>query len=149
MIFMTTKNEQLNEKYILYQILAQNLEALKQQLELVEEQIIEIKISLASINDLKEIKEENEILIPLGSGCFGKGKITEKSHFLVNIGSGIFVYKDLENAKTFLEERFKEIENAGKEIEGQAKKIAVHMNELSEEIQNLASEIASKNKVRR
>lgn len=144
MIFMTTKNEQLNEKYILYQILAQNLEALKQQLELVEEQIIEIKTSLVSINDLKEMKDENEILIPLGSGCFGKGKIIEKNQILVNIGSGVFVFKDLENAKAFLDERLKEIEKAGKEIEREAQKLALHMNELAEEIQELAKEISSK-----
>jgi prefoldin alpha subunit len=146
---MTAKSEdekKLNEKYILYQVLAQNIESLKQQMQIVEEQIIGIKSTLNTLNDLKTVKEKNEIFLPIGSGCFGKGMLMENDRMLVNVGSGIFLEKSIDDAKAFLEERLKEIEKAGKDIEAYAEKIALQMNELAEDIQNLAQKISKEEK---
>jgi prefoldin alpha subunit len=131
-------SEKLNEKYIVYQILAQNLESLKQQMQLVEQQLFELNSALMSLEDLHKMDDQNEIFLPLGGGCFGKGKITENDKILVNVGSGIFLDENTEGAKKLLQERLREIERAGKEIEDQAEKIALQMNELAAEIQKMA-----------
>lgn len=131
-------SENLNEKYILYQILAQNMESLKQQMQLVEQQLFELNSTLMSVDELKKMDDKNEIFLPLGGGCFGKGKITENKRILVNVGSGIFINEDVEDARSLLGGRIREIERAGKEIEMQAEKIAGQMNELAVEIQKMA-----------
>ena len=130
--------EKLNEKYIIYQILAQNIEGLKKQLEMVEEQLIELKSTSLSMDDLEKISESNEIFLPLGSGCFGKGKITDNKKILVNAGAGVFMNEDLKNAKLSIEGNFKELERAGMEIEEQMKKTITQMNGLASEIQAMA-----------
>jgi prefoldin alpha subunit len=130
--------EKLNEKYIIYQILAQNIEGLKKQLEMVEEQLIELKSTSLSMDDLEKISESNEIFLPLGSGCFGKGKITDNKKILVNAGAGVFMNEDLKNAKLSIEGNFKELERAGMEIEEQMKKTITQMNGLASEIQEMA-----------
>jgi prefoldin alpha subunit len=131
--------EKLNEKYFLYQVLTQNLENLKQQLELVEQQLIELKATSASLSDLSKINESNEIFMPLGSGCFGVGKITDGKKILLNAGAGVFVSKDIASAKTSIEENFKEIEKAGLDIEEQMKKTVGQINEVAADIQEMAS----------
>jgi prefoldin alpha subunit len=130
--------EKLQEKYVLYQLLNQNLESLKQQMELVEQQFIEVRSTMLSIDDLKKIGEKNEILIPLGSGCYGNGKVTDSGGVLVNVGAGIFMNKKSMDAESFLNERVKELENASNEIQAQMERIAKQMNELGVEIQEMA-----------
>ncbi len=129
--------EKLQEKYVLYQLLNQNLESLRQQLQLVEQQFIEIKSTTMSIDDLKGMGEKNEIFLNIGSGCYGKGKITENDEILVNAGVGIFIKQKAEEAKSFLEERIKELEKASNEIQAQMERVAKQMNELGLEIQEI------------
>ena len=132
--------EKLQEKYVLYQLLNQNLESLKQQMQLVEQQFIEVKSTIMSIDDLKGMGEKNEIFLPLGSGCYGKGKITESNEMLLNVGAEVFVNKKAGVAKSFLEKRVKELEGAGEEIQAQMERILKQMNELGVEIQELAKQ---------
>ena len=131
--------EKLQEKYVLYQILGQNLESLNQQMKIVEQQFAEVKMTALSLDDIKKVEKNNEIFLPLGSGLFGKGMITEKNSMLVNAGAGIFLNKNLTEAKKTLEEREKELEKASVEIREQAQKVTKQINELSIEIQELAS----------
>ena len=131
-------NQKLNEKYILYQLLAQNMESLKQQLEFVGQQLVELKSTSLSVEDLEKAGEKNEIFLPLGSACFCKGMVTERGKILVGIGAGVFVEKDAQEAKSFIERNFNELEKAGTEIEEQLKSTAGQMNELAAEIQELA-----------
>jgi len=130
--------EKLSERYVLYQILAQNLETLKQQLQLVEQQVFELRSTLMSMEDIKKLDEKNEILLPLGSGCYGSGMITDGKNILVNAGAGVFINEDMGAAKSLLEERLAEAEKAGKEVQTQAEKIIVQMNEIASEIQEAA-----------
>ena len=130
----------LNEKYIIYQVLAQNLEALKQQLEFVEQQMIELKSTSMSMEDVVKTGAENEIFLPLGSGCFGRGKITDGKKVLVGVGAGVFLEKDAKDAKAFVEKNFNEVEKAGLEIEEQMKTTVGQMNHIAGEIQGMAQQ---------
>jgi prefoldin alpha subunit len=130
--------EKLQEKYILYQLLNQNLESLRQQMQLVEQQFLEIKSTMMSIDDLKGMGEKNDIFLNIGSGCYGRGEITENDEILVNIGAGLFIKQKALSAKSFLDKRIKELERASKEIQEQMERIAKQMNELGFEIQEIA-----------
>ena len=130
--------ERLNEKYILYQVLSQNIESMKQQMEMVEQQLIELKSTSMSIDDIEKMGESNEIFLPLGSGCFGKGSITDAKKVLVNVGAGVFVNKDIKSAKSSVEAIFNELEKAGIELEEQMKRALNQINEIASEIQAAA-----------
>lgn len=130
--------ERLSEKYILYQILMQNMESMKEQLELVEQQLIELKSTSMSMEDMEKMSESNEIFLPLGSGCFGSGKITDTKKMLVNVGAGVFISKDVKSARSSVESNFKELEKAGVELEEQMKKTVGQINEIATEIQEAA-----------
>ncbi len=140
---MTKENDQqkLQEKYVLYQLLQQNLDALQQQMQHIENQFLELSSSIQLLDDLKNIDEKNEIFLPLGSGCYGKGKIDKKSDILVNIGAGVMITKDLGSAKKFLEERQKELEKIGGNIQNQMQRVTEEINFLVADIEKLAQKI--------
>ncbi len=138
-MLMPEKNANINEKYILYQVLAQNLEGLKQQLELVEQQMMELKSTSVSLDDIKQAGTESEIFLPLGSGCFSRGRITDNKRMLVNVGAGVFIDKEMKDVRAFVETNLKELEKAGIEIEEQMRRMAAQMNELASDIQEIAA----------
>jgi prefoldin alpha subunit len=129
--------EKLQEKYILYQLLQQNLESLREQFEIVERQLIELKNTQQVLKDLSKGKKTNDVLIPLGSGCYGKGEVTDLKDFVVNLGGNVMADKKTGSIKPFLEKREKELERAGREIQERMIKIANQINETAMEIQHL------------
>lgn len=131
-------DKELQEKYILYQLLQQNMEKLRQQIELIERQLIEIKNTEEVFRDFKKRRGSDDVLIPLGSGCYGSGSVKNLKNVLVNIGANIMVSKPVESAKLFLNEREKELEKSAKEIQEQMVKIAKEIDETAVDIQKLA-----------
>jgi prefoldin alpha subunit len=132
--------EKLQEKYILYQLLQQNLESLREQLELVERQFIEIKTTEQVLNDLKNRKGSDDVLVPLGSGYYGNGKVMDLETVLVNLGANVMISKKLKAANVFLREREKELERVSKEIQEQMAKVVDQINKTAMDIQKLARE---------
>lgn len=133
-----SSKQKLQEKYVLYQLLNQNLEALKQQMEAIEEQSQEVSSTLSSIGDIHKIAKNNEVFIPIGSGCYGKGELTDSKSVVVNVGAGILVEKKIEDAKKFLDNRSEDIGKAKKEIQEHAEKVTNQMTDVGSEIQKLA-----------
>ncbi len=127
--------EKLQEKYVLYQLLQQNLETLRQQLEMVERQFIETKTTEQVFKDLKSGKGNDDVLIPLGSGCYGKGRVMDTKNFLVGVGANIMTQKTMKSAELFLQERERELENASREIQEHMSKVANQIDEIATEIQ--------------
>jgi len=130
--------EKLQEKYILYQLLQQNLESLREHLELIEGQLIELKTTQQVLNDLKGGKSVTDVLIPLGGGCYGKGEVKDIKTFLVNLGANVMVDRKMESLKPLLEKREKDLERAGGEVQEQMIKTANQINETALEIQSMA-----------
>lgn len=132
-------DQELQEKYVLYQILSQTLETLKQQVQLLENQKMDIQITRDALNDVGKLKGENEIMIPLGSGCYAKGRILDGNSFLVNIGSGVVIGKDSKEMQAFLDAKQNELDDAGRQVTDEIAKANQKLDELSVEIQHFMS----------
>ncbi len=128
---------ELQEKFLVYQLLEKRLEELKQEQALIERRFIEIETTKQAVADFKKMKEKNDVLIPLGPDCYAFGEIKDLKKVLVNLGAGILTINELESAEEILEKRKKEIENLINEIQEEAKEIIEKMNQLAPEIQEL------------
>jgi prefoldin alpha subunit len=125
--------ESMQEKAILYQILQKHMESLGQNASLLERRYEEIEMTRQALEDIGKAKG-SDILIPLGSGFFTHGKISDSRNMLVDMGAGIFMDKDAESSKSILDDRRKEIEKLAEEMQHE-------MNEVSSRINSLAMEI--------
>ncbi len=74
---------------------------------LLENRRIELLLIKASLEDLKE---NSELLIPLGAGIYAKAKLTDAKEFLVNVGSNVIVKKSIDEVKEMIDKEIAEIE---------------------------------------
>ncbi|WP_298525694.1 prefoldin subunit alpha [uncultured Methanobrevibacter sp.] len=88
--------------------LLNEINAYRQQAELIQQQIEMIQASMAEIdalfNTLEDIegKESVEAFVPVGAGSFIKGELKSTDEIIVSIGSGLAVKKDAEGAREIL-----------------------------------------------
>lgn len=137
---MTTDEKRLQEKFVLYQLLQNRLEELKQQTAIIERRFLEIETTKYALNEVKNLKTDNEILIPLGSGCYTHGKITDSDKLLVDLGAGAFVNKTVVDAEQFFESKKQELSKASKDLQVEINNVVNSSNEIGLEIQKLAKE---------
>jgi len=136
---MTDKKE-LQEKALAYRILETRLESLAKQRDLLAKRMIEIESTIGSIKDLQ--KSKDEVLFPLGSNSYTFGKVTNDK-MIVEIGAGVALEKNPEEAVKILEERKNEVEEVIKNIQNQMVDIANRLEILAPELESL---VESQNK---
>jgi prefoldin alpha subunit len=130
------ERQRLQEKLLIYQFLEKQLEALGEQATLLDERSLEVESTRQAIHAIKELGEDNDTLISLGSGLFARSGIKGK-RLLAGVGSDVLLEKSVQEAEEFLEARFRELDRAGSEIERQTRDAIEKMNVIAPEIQEL------------
>lgn len=104
----------MEDQQKLQQILAQ-LEVYKSQSELYQNQIDAVQASLAEIKVLESTlddisdKDTIETLVPLGAGSFINAEIKNENKVIMSLGSGVAVTKTFEEAKQTTAEQKKSL----------------------------------------
>jgi len=133
-------NKEIQEKYMEYQMIAEQIQELQKQIQALSEKQTEVLSVIESLDELKNTKEGKEILFPISSGIFAKAKIQNTYNLLVNVGGNIVVSKDIEGAKKLLQENIEDIKQTQVTITAQTEKFAEKAQALEKEL-----EAASKN----
>jgi prefoldin alpha subunit len=79
----------------------QQAELIKQQIEMIQTSIAEVDALFATLDDI-EGKESIEAFVPVGAGSFIKGELKSTDEIIVSIGSGIAVQKDADGAREII-----------------------------------------------
>jgi len=132
--------EDVQQKLILYQLLERQGEALKQQLQMIEQRMFEINNTKEAIESIKS--KAGEIMIPLGSGIYTKGQTT--GELISDLGSGIMLNKDKASVKKHINDMASAIERGHKEAEKQIISIVEKMNEIAFDVQEMSKHIEKK-----
>ena len=122
---MSQAQSQQGEVINLAKLSLQQLDQLKQQfsdeINLLQESLARLKMvqssfvsSDQSLDQLKPVEENKEMLVPLTSSLYVSGKLVSNSKVLVDIGTGYYVNKSVDEAKKYFE---KKIQFIGKQIE--------------------------------
>ncbi|NOX71824.1 MAG: prefoldin subunit alpha [Candidatus Micrarchaeota archaeon] len=119
------------ENIVLYQLLKNTVEDMEKQMVAVEQKMVELKATQLAIEEIKKIRAENEILVPMGTGIYGHGKITDKETLLVDVGANILMEKNPEAAEKFINERMNEIKDIERKIKNDMGQLANKMNEIA------------------
>lgn len=106
----------------------QQHEALQEQLNVVEQQLLELQHFREEISTLSS-KKESQILVPLGKSVFAPVEFSSEEKVFVEVGAGYFVKKSLKEAQTVVEE--------------QTVKFHEFKAQLSAEMSNLTSQLES------
>lgn len=131
-------NQELQQKYLEYQLIARQLNMLNQQLELINNKINELNVLVQSMDEINSLKKEHEILVPVGPGILVNASIKNTNDVLMNIGANIVVKKSVANSKEIIEMQIKELEQAL----GQTEKEIIDLNT---EIDSIKKDLSTSN----
>jgi len=86
------------------------IHVLQQQISNLVEARSELSMTLNFLKNMRQLKPDTEVLIPVGSGALVPGRLATVEKVLVEIGSGVVVEKSAEEAVQVIENRIKEVD---------------------------------------
>ncbi len=134
------KEKELQQKYLELQLINNQMNQMQQHLNLIEAQILDLKHLENSLEEIKNVKEDTEILVPLGSGTFIKGKLIDNKEVLMNVGANTIVKKDLEDAISIIKNQEEELKNLIEQVERELTDVSVQAQIVQQEVQDLVKE---------
>ena len=135
-----SKEREIQQRLILLEQLREQAEALQRRLVEIELFKSELERTIESLEFFEKSEEKTEALMNLGGGVFAYVDIVEKKKFLVDVGSGIVIEKELREAIDFLNRKKENMEKTRAEIEEALRSIASRMESLQREIAELSKE---------
>jgi prefoldin alpha subunit len=130
---------ELEEKYMEFQVLEQQLKNLQGNLQNIESQIIEIKSMQQAVSGLESIKPGSDILVPVANGMFARGTLKDSGSILVNVGGNIVVDKTLQEAIQLLGRQAEEISGIRQQFLAELSKVESKMHSIEAQLQKLVS----------
>ncbi len=124
-----------HEKVLEYRMLYQQLQQLQQNLTGLEQHLQELGKLQETLEHLSKVESDKDVLIPLGSGIFFKGKILDTSKLIMNVGANILVEKTVPEAVETVQKQANEVEQLLLQLEQEAGQIADQLEEVKKDIQ--------------
>lgn len=137
---MVDKKEEFQKKLAQFQMLQANMQALQEREHVIAQRFAELQETKQTIDELKTVKNNDETLIPLGTGNFISGKVLDSENVLVGLGAGVAIRKSREEAKKILDSRIQEMQNVVQDMSLQMQAITQEMQKLQPEIERLQAE---------
>lgn len=105
-----------------FQFFNQNLINLKNQIETINLQIVELNHLKKDLIELKNIKDK-QTFIPLGNGIFLEIILNQPKGVLMNVGSNILVKKDFESTGKIIEKQIVDLNSINLQLNQEIGKI--------------------------
>jgi len=134
--------EDIQKMAVSHQQMEYQAQAISQQINLVKASMGDCDKAIYTITGLEGIEEEHEMLVPIGSGANIMAKIIKVDKVIIEIGAGINVEKNSDEAKQNLMVRKEELTKFHE-------KLQTDLNELVtkiKEIEAIVSSVADKRK---
>jgi prefoldin alpha subunit len=127
-------DEELQRRYVHLQILKQQLNAMVEEKNALNEKAAELTTTVDALNKLEDVKKGEEIWSSLGSGAFVRSDIKDVSDVLVAVGAGVVVKETRERGITIIKGRFEELQKLDQEL-------VAEINKFAEQVQRLESQL--------
>jgi prefoldin alpha subunit len=110
-----------------YRTLEGTAKVFQGRLEILSGALNEIISASLTLQGLRDLKDKEEALVPIGSGSFIRGSLTDTNKAIIGVGAGICIEKPLEEAIHDFKGRQGELERTITSIQEQLAKV---LNEL-------------------
>jgi prefoldin alpha subunit len=121
------------EKAIEFELLRAEAAEIEKRLMELESQRVELEFVKQSLEDVRGSKEE-ELLVPIGSGTFLRGRLTDDEKVLVNVGANVVIEKTIEEARETLQNQIEQVERAEKNLRMDLERFLKRMREIRPEL---------------
>ena len=131
------KQQQIQQKYMEYQVMEQQIQQMQQQLEKLEAQAGEAAAVEQCIADVGSAEKGREVLVPVTGGVFFRTRLDDNQTFLVNVGGGVVVEKDLEGTKGLIQKQAEELAKYKEQLTQQLSEQIMRFQEMEIELKKL------------
>ncbi|MEM1689220.1 MAG: prefoldin subunit alpha [Candidatus Hadarchaeales archaeon] len=100
----------------------------------------ELSMTLNFLQEMKKMKEGDQVLVPAGSGLFVKTRLDSTDHVLVGIGANVVIERTPVEAQQILENRIKEIDETLQNLQESLAKVEEKIRVLAPEVERLMRE---------
>ena len=132
-----TKEEELQKNMTLIEYYKEQLKTLEYQFSLIQTTIADQTRAKITLEQLNGVKDESELLLPIGGGAFINAKIMNSSKILYDVGEGIVVEKSIDDAIGKVDSRIKELQQTEEKISTMAQQIQNELNNTSNIVETL------------
>ena len=126
--------EMLQRKYMEFQLLGQQIQRFREQLQQLDQQLVELDNVKDSLEELKAVKQDTELFVPMSGGIFMRAKAGDASMVVLNVGANVAVEKTIPEAQQLISDQ---MEQAGKLRE----QMMGNLNQLLESAKKLQAEL--------
>ena len=128
---------QMKEKYMQFQMLQQQMEQVSQHLEMFNQQLAELDISISAVKELETAEKDNELLAPIADGIFFKAKLIDNQKLVVNVGSNVTVERTVPEVVVLLKEQKEETSKRMQEADEVMQHISKEAMKIYQEVEEL------------
>ncbi|MHA1291390.1 MAG: prefoldin subunit alpha [Promethearchaeota archaeon] len=128
-------NENIEQQLYQFRYLKEQRDMFLGQLELVNASLGNLLNTKTTIDNLKDIKEGQEILLPIGGLINIKANIKDPEKILLYVSQDIVVEKNIEGTKEFLERLIEQHNTQIKYIQNQIRTLDANLQGMSQNIQ--------------
>ena len=135
---MQETNEQaMQEIYMKFQMMDKKIKNIQQQLEAVTQNLVELTVTLNSLEDFSQADLKKEVLIPLNAGIYAKANLRSNSELLVNVGANVVVEKDVPSTKKLIQGQIEEVRNVQNELLSELERLTSQAANLETQLQSM------------
>jgi len=129
--------EKLQQKYMEYNVLGQQLEQTQQQLMALQNMINDMLSAKQTLDVIKNETGEPEIFVPLGGNSFVKATVKDTTKVLTGVGAGVVIEKEIPDAIKTVEGQISELSETQKKLQESLVEMNKRLGELEPEMQKL------------
>jgi prefoldin alpha subunit len=107
---------------------------IEEKLQIIDQQIVELQRFEISLNDMDK-NESKEMLASLGKGVFVKSEM-KKEKLFVDVGAGVYVRKDVDDAKKVVLEQLKRLGELRIQLIGENERLNEIVRGMVGEVEN-------------
>lgn len=139
---MTVKaEEELRRLSVEMRILEQTAEALHSRISMINAVITDLTYANMTLEGLERLKENAELLVPIGGNSYIKARLETPDRVTVGIGAGVSVEKTLQEAKEIIKKRLEDLEKSRTSLQRQFSQVVDKINEDRERFEELAAQL--------
>jgi len=130
------KDDELRQALAVLDSYNKQLENLNRQAQMLQASMDDLLRARETLRALKEAKEGDEVLLPIGASSFVNVNVAEKTKVIVNVGTRVSVEKTVDEAIDFIVENGNECSETLKKAVDTMSQIEGLANDLTLAIQN-------------
>ncbi|MHA1130033.1 MAG: prefoldin subunit alpha [Candidatus Helarchaeota archaeon] len=133
--------ERLNLLYQASKEYEAQAQQIQMQIDILNQTIAAAQITGDTIENLKNMQDGQEILLPLGNLAFIKAKLMDSSNVLVNVGASVVVTKTIDAAKKQIDGQAENLSKTQVQLQQALQQVMQRINQIRGEMENLAMKI--------